>query len=154
MQFNLSEILEFDNEYLNDKSGLIPLLQRTQVKNGYVPEGAFFAISKHLNIPVSDIYGVATFYAQFRLKPLGKNICKVCDGTACHVNGAETIYNDFFDALGLADGEDTTKDGSYTLEKVACVGCCSLAPVVVMNDETHGRLTQKAVKKLIKGLKS
>ena len=101
---------------------------------------------------LSDIYGVATFYAQFRLNPVGKHIIKVCHGTACHVQNAKTITDSLKETLGVEDG-GTTTDGLFTLESVACLGCCSLAPVMMIGDETYGKLTGKSATKIIKEIK-
>ncbi|MBF0547236.1 MAG: NADH-quinone oxidoreductase subunit NuoE [Candidatus Riflebacteria bacterium] len=127
---------------------LIPLLQRTQDKYGYIPETAITVISKITNTPESEIFGVITFYKQFRLKPLGKNLIRLCDGTACHVNNAKTLQNLLQEELHLTD-DDTTSDGLFTLQPVACLGCCSLAPVIMINNETYGRLTPKKVREIL-----
>ena len=140
-------------EKLKDKKGsLIPLLQGTQDLFGYIPKGAFYKISDKTGIKLSDMYGVATFYAQFRLKPVGKHIVKVCHGTACHVQNANEITESLEEALKVDDGE-TTEDGLFTLESVACLGCCSLAPVMMIGDETYGKLTGKQAVKIIKEIK-
>ena len=102
-----------------------------------------------MGIAPADIYGVVTFYSQFRLKPLGKYVVKVCDGTACHVNGSKKLITTLQDHLGVTNDE-TTDDGLFTLQTVACLGCCSLAPAVMINDETFGRLDSKKVVKLLK----
>jgi NADH-quinone oxidoreductase subunit E len=128
---------------------LIPLLQSAQETYGYIPESAIDHISEVVGIPAADIYGVITFYSQFRLKPMGKNIIKICDGTACHVNASTAILRTVVDELKI-DGDETTEDGLFTLQKVACLGCCSLSPVIMINDETHGKLTPKKVTKLLK----
>lgn len=128
---------------------LIPLLQSAQESYGYIPEKAIHYISEVVDVPAADIYGVITFYSQFRLKPLGKYVVRVCEGTACHVNGAKSILNILREELGVGVGE-TTADGLFTLQSVACLGCCSLAPVIMVNDDTHGNLTAKALKNVIK----
>jgi len=133
----------------NQQGSLIPLLQSAQDSYGYVPEKAIHYISEIVNIPPSEIYGVVTFYAQFRLQPLGENVIRICEGTACHVNGAKNILNVIQDELNIGVDE-TTDDGKFSLQSVACLGCCSLAPVIMINDETHGNLTAKSVKKIIK----
>ncbi len=135
------------------KGAVIPLLQKAQEIYKYVPEQAMELIADHLKMEVSQIYGVATFYTQFRLKPVGKYIVKVCHGTACHVAGAERVSEHCSEVLGIEDGE-TTPDGQFTLEKVACVGCCSLAPVMMIGDETYGRLTDKQVTKILNEYKN
>ncbi|HPF93787.1 MAG TPA: NAD(P)H-dependent oxidoreductase subunit E, partial [Tenuifilaceae bacterium] len=113
---------------------------------------AFEKISEETGISLSDMYGVATFYAQFRLKPAGKHIIKVCHGTACHVQNADAITDAIKEALGVNDGE-TTPDRLFTLESVACLGCCSLAPVMMIGEETYGKLTGASAVKVIKDIK-
>jgi NADH-quinone oxidoreductase subunit E len=105
-------------------------------------------IADYTRVPASDIYGVATFYAQFRFTPTGENLVSICRGTACHVRGAPRIFEEVTDQLGL-EGEGTTEDMKYTVETVACVGCCALAPVMTINEEVHGDLTKQKVRKLI-----
>ncbi len=129
---------------------LIPLLQSAQDHFGYIPPRAIKYISGVTNIPESTIYGVITFYSQFRLQPMGKYVVRVCAGTACHVSGAKMLIETVQDELGVEVGE-TTSDGLFTLFTVACLGCCSLAPVMMVNDETHGSLTPAAVRKLLRG---
>ncbi len=139
--------------YEGEKGALIPLLQAAQDSYGYIPASAIDQISEIVGIPAAEIYGVITFYSQFRLKPLGKYLIKVCDGTACHVNGSERIAGIIEDELQLG-GNDTTEDGLFTVQKVACLGCCSLSPVIMINEETYGRLTAKKVQQLLKEYKA
>ena len=140
-------------EKFRDKKGkLIPLLQGTQDIFGYIPREAFLKISEETGLDLSDMYGVATFYAQFRLNPVGKHIVKVCHGTACHVQNANEVTESLQDALKIKDGE-TTGDGLFTLESVACLGCCSLAPVMMIGDETYGKLDGKQAVKIVKNIK-
>jgi len=136
-------------KYQGEMGALIPLLQSAQESYGYVPESAIDHISEIVGIPAADIYGVITFYSQFRLKPMGKNIVKICDGTACHVNASTGILKTVEDELQV-DGDETTEDGLFTLQKVACLGCCSLSPVIMINDETYGKLTPRKVTQLLK----
>ena len=143
-QFNI-DLWKFDGH----AGALIPLLQSAQDTYGYVSEKAIDYISHVTGIPAAEIYGVVTFYAQFRTKPLGKNVVKVCNGTACHVNGAKGIYNTLQDELGI-NYDETSDDGQFSLLSVACIGCCSLAPVITINGETHGRLTPRKLVKIIK----
>jgi NADH-quinone oxidoreductase subunit E len=131
---------------------LIPLLQSAQDHFGYIPRRAISYISSVTGIPESDVYGVITFYSQFRLQPMGKYLVRVCAGTACHVSGAKMIIETIQDELGIEVG-DTTEDGLFTLNTVACIGCCSLAPVIMVNDETHGKLDPAAVRKIIRRYK-
>lgn len=130
---------------------LIPVLQKTQDALGYLSSETLKQISSALDIPLSDIYGVVTFYSQFRLKPCGKNMIKVCHGTACHVGGSEGISEALEDELKISHG-DTTPDGKFTLERVACLGCCSLAPCIMINNETYGRLTPDKARKIIRSI--
>ncbi len=136
-----------------ERGGLIPLLQSAQETYGYISEQAIMRIHEALGIPVAEIFGVITFYSQFRLKPLGKYLIKLCDGTACHVNGSERILMAIEDELQLGSA-DTTTDGLFTLQKVACLGCCSLSPVIMINNETYGRLTAKKIQQLLKEYKA
>ena len=132
-----------------DASQVIPLLQVVQEKLGYVPEDAIGEISAITGAAQSNIFSVITFYKQFRLLPPGKHLIKVCDGTACHVMGSTTLLDIIVDELKLDSG-DTTKDGLFTLCPVACLGCCSLAPVITVNEETYGGLTPQKVRRILK----
>ncbi len=138
----------------HDRSALIPLLQQVQVEMGYVPREAITEIGKELRVSTSDIFGVLTFYAQFRMTPVGRHQVKICQGTACHVQGAPLIIDAVEEELGLGDESDTTKDGEFTLEKVACFGACSLAPVMIIDEDTKGNITpdkaRRMVRKIIK----
>ena len=131
---------------------MITILQKTQDIYGYLSMDAINYISEMTGIKPAKIYGVATFYAQFRLKPVGKNLIMLCQGTACHVNGSEAIEEAISEHLSIKDGE-TTEDGIFTLNNVACLGCCSLAPVMMVKnadgDETYGNLTKDSVKKIL-----
>ena len=138
--------------YARVPGSLITILQKTQDTLGYLSEESIFYISERTGIPVSQIYGVATFYAQFRLKPIGRYLLLVCMGTACHVNGALEIVETISEKLGITDGE-TTQDGLFTLNIVACLGCCSLAPVMMVREKTaeevYGNLTRASVTKVL-----
>ena len=140
------------NEYAAVPGSLITILQKTQDTLGYLPEEAFEYISERTGIAIAQIYGIATFYAQFRLKPIGRYLLLVCMGTACHVNGASEIVDAISEKLGIADGE-TTEDGLFTLNIVACLGCCSLAPVMMVREksgeEVYGNLTRASVAKVL-----
>ena len=137
-------------KYENYAEGLIAILQKSQEIYGYLPKEAMQYIAEKTGIPLSKIVGVATFYAQFRLNPIGKNLIMLCQGTACHVNGSADIEDAICDYLGIKEGE-TTEDGLFTFNNVACLGCCSLSPVMTVNGETFGNLTtEKAVKALAK----
>jgi len=147
--FKLNPLIK---KYKGKKGSMIPLLQGAQELFGYLPRKAFEKIAAETGLELSDMYGVATFYAQFRLAPVGKIIVKVCHGTACHVQNAKTITGALEDALKIKDGE-TTEDNLFTLESVACLGCCSLAPVMMIGEETYGNLDTKATSKIIRDLK-
>jgi len=150
------EILNFKIDLINKRhqnGSLITLLQSAQDSYGYVPEKVIYYISELVGIPAAEIYGVITFYSQFRLKPMGKNIIRICEGTACHVNGAKTVLSVLQDELGIGVGE-TSEDGVFSLQSVACLGCCSLAPVIMVNENTHGNLTTEKIKKTLKEYKS
>jgi NADH:ubiquinone oxidoreductase subunit E len=131
----------------------IPLLQAVQETFRYIPMEAIEQIAANTEMTETKLYGVATFYSQFRLEPVGETIIKVCHGTACHVGGAGGITETIEKHLDIKDGE-TTADGKYTLESVACVGCCSLAPVVVIGDETHGKVDRRSAAALIDKLEN
>jgi len=133
-------------------SRLIPLLQTMQEECGYLPADRLKVLSEELGVPLSRIYGVATFYTQFRFEPLGRHLVRVCHGTACHVNGAVQIAEAMTDCLGTKEGE-TSKDGEFTVERVACLGCCSLSPVMMVDDRVHGKLDKEKVKEVIGKLK-
>jgi NADH-quinone oxidoreductase subunit E len=135
-------------KYQGEKGALIPLLQSAQEAYGYIPESAIEHIGEVVGIPIAEIYGVITFYSQFRLKPLGRYVIKICDGTACHVNSSFAILRTIENELQITNDE-TTDDGLFTLKKVACLGCCSLSPVVMINDDTYGRLTPKRMRQLL-----
>jgi NADH-quinone oxidoreductase subunit E len=139
-------------KYKEKKGNLIPILQGTQDIFGYIPRVAFEKISIETGLKLSEMYGVATFYSQFRLNPVGKHIVKICHGTACHVQNANELSEALEEALKLKDGE-TTEDGLFTLESVACLGCCSLAPVMMIGDETYGKLTGTGAVKIVKNIR-
>lgn len=143
------EILE---KHQREKGNIISLLQDTQGKFGYIPEDVVFWLSGKLNIPASNFYGVVTFYAQFYLKPRGKNIITACCGTACHVKGSGPIIGKIREALKLPEGETTTGDGKFTVESVACVGACSIAPVFIGNKKVFGKMTMEKASEMLKGI--
>jgi NADH-quinone oxidoreductase subunit E len=143
-QISLTYIDAVISKHNVQPGGIIPVLQEIQDTYGYIPSVAIHRISENTNISISEIYGIATFYSQFRLQPVGKNMVKVCHGTACHLNGAEKVAHDIARATGTQEGE-TSADGQFTVERVACLGCCSLAPCVMVNEEVHGRLTSEEI---------
>ena len=140
------------DELAGVKGSLITILQRTQEIYGYLPEDAIKYISTRTGVAESEIMGVATFYTQFRLTPVGKYLIMLCQGTACHVNSSELILQTIRDELGIDDGE-TTDDGLFSLKCVACLGCCSLSPVMMINGDTYGSLTPDKTKKILKELR-
>ena len=144
MSFSAQEMVEKTRKIVapwkEKKGGLIPILQEVQKELGYISSEAMETISKDLKIPKSEIYGVVTFYAQFHLKPRGRHIIRVCRGTACHVRGSAKIMDKIMSMLKVKEN-GTTDDLRFTLEPVACLGCCGLAPVVMIDEDTHGRLT-------------
>lgn len=139
-------------KYKGTRGNMIPLLQGTQALYGFLPEQSFYKIAEETGLKLSDMFGVASFYAQFRLHPVGKNIIKVCHGTACHVQNATAISEALVEELGIPDGA-TTKDALFTLESVACLGCCSLAPVMMIGDNSYGKLTGKEARNVIKKIR-
>ena len=128
------------------------VLQKTQDIYGYLPKEAIEKISDRMNIPESEIMGVGTFYTQFRFQPVGKYLIMLCQGTACHVNSSQLILETIKDELHINDGE-TTEDGLFSLKCVACLGCCSLSPVMMINDNTYGSLTPDKTKQILKELR-
>ncbi len=141
---------DFKNlQYRGEGGVLIPALQKVPTEQGYISKEAIAEIHKKTGIPLSHIYGVATFYAQFRLRPVGKNVIKICHGTACHVAGANAISKTLEDLLQIGNGE-TTPDRMFTLETVSCLGCCSLAPVIMVNKDTHGNLKTTDLRRILK----
>ena len=148
MGSDLSDIKKIIQKYRKKKGTLIPILQDIQAIYGYVPEESIELISRELSIYPVDIYGILTFYTQFHLTPRGKHTIKVCQGTACHVMGGKEILDYLSDKLGISEGE-TTKDGMFSLERVACLGCCGMAPVVVIDNNFYGRCTIQKVDKLL-----
>ncbi|APG25432.1 NADH-quinone oxidoreductase subunit NuoE [Syntrophotalea acetylenica] len=141
----LKELLDHYRDY---DGALIPVLQGAQDIYGYLPAEVLETISKELNIPFSEVFGVVTFYAQFHLKPRGRNIIRVCLGTACHVLGGGKIFDRLQEILGVENG-GTTEDLRYTLESVACIGACGLAPCIMINDDTHGRLVPGGLEEIL-----
>jgi NADH:ubiquinone oxidoreductase subunit E len=136
-------------KYHTEGGSVISLLQDMQERFGYIREDAVNWFSDRLNIPASSFYGVATFYAQFYLKPRGKNVVTACCGTACHVKGSAVIIEQLRKDLRIPDGEDTSRDGKFTLESVACVGACSIAPVFIANKKVYGKMTQEKAREMI-----
>lgn len=138
--------------YTNPSDALIAVLQDVQEAYGYLPEEALLYLSERTGIPAATLSGVATFYAQFRMTPPGKYQIMVCMGTACHVNGAGTVADAVEEALGVSEGQTTT-DGLFSWEKVACLGCCSLSPVMMINGRAYGKLTGDAVAQTLSAIR-
>jgi len=132
----------------NLRGNLIPILQMVQEALGYLPEEALLMVAEHLAISPSEVYGVATFYNQFRFNPPGRNPVKVCLGTACHVRGGDIILENFERKLDIREGE-TTEDREFSIERVACVGCCALAPVALVGETVHGHMAPSKVEGLV-----
>ena len=150
MQKSLEDII---HHYRQDSGNVITLLQETQEAFGYIPREAIDYFSENLGIAPSRFYGVATFYAQFRMTPAGKNKITTCCGTACHVRGAERIISGVKRELKLSESEDTTQDHEFTVEKVACLGFCSFAPVVLINDNVHGKTNSDSLLKELRAMR-
>ena len=150
---DLSLIEGIVEKYKDTKGSLITILQGVQEIYNYVPMEAIEYIAEQTGIKPAKIYGVLTFYTQFRMNPVGKNLIMLCQGTACHVNGSEGIEEAIHEELGINDGE-TSEDGLFTLINVACLGCCSLSPVMMINGETYGKLTPQSTKKIIADMRA
>jgi len=141
----LDELL---SRYSGERGNLIPILQEAQERFGYLPGEVMQEIAKFLSLPESTVYGVGTFYAQFKFVPTGKRIVKVCRGTACHVRGGARLLHEVEKRLGVKPGE-TTDDLEYTLETIACFGSCALAPVIVIDKNVYGRMTTTKVRHIL-----
>jgi len=145
MSLSKEQKQHYINKYSNKQGFLIPLLQDLQSINGYLSKELISFASEAFNIKKAEIYGVATFYSLFRLKPIGKNIIRVCKGTACHVTGADNLISTLRMTLNIPIDQDTTEDMNYTIIEVACLGCCSLAPAIMVNDKIYGNLSAEKV---------
>ena len=149
---DLSLLAPVLKEYKDVKGSLITILQKAQDIYGYLPTDVIYHIAEETGNTPAKVMGVATFYTQFRLTPVGKYLIMLCQGTACHVNGSERIEAAITEELGIKDGE-TTEDGLFTLKCVACLGCCSLSPVMMINEETYGSLTPEKAIRILNELK-
>lgn len=136
-------------KYAHRKDTLITMMQEIQNTYGYLPEEALKKLSREAQVPLNRIFGIATFYSQFHLTPRGKHAVRICKGTACHVLGCESLIAAAEDQLGVKLGE-TTEDLTFTLESVACIGTCFLAPVAMVDDDYHGKLKAGTIKKVLK----
>ena len=151
-QSNLKLLEPLIDEFASVPGSLITILQNAQEIYGYLPKDVIYYIAEKTGNTPAEVMGVATFYSQFRLEPLGKYLIMICQGTACHVNGSEKISAAVSEYLGIESGKTTT-DGLFTLEKVACLGCCSLAPVIMINGEAFGNLTEEKAVAILKNLR-
>ena len=145
---DLTKIEPILQRFGNEKGALIPVLQEAQAIYGYLPKEALVRVSEAMKIPLSRIYGVVTFYAQFYLTPRGRHTVRVCRGTACHVRGGRSVLNVVKDSLGIEDGE-TTEDLQFSLETVACLGTCFLAPVMMVDRSYYGKLAPERVPSIL-----
>lgn len=159
-EIDLTKAREIIDHYRGKQGYLMPLLQEIQEAYGYVPRETVYLVQEELNVSAQHIYGVLTFYSQFHLKPRGKYIIRVCRGTACHVNGSLTIVDKVAEMLGLSvkQGKLTTDDLLFTIEEVACIGACALAPLIVVNhhgdEEAYGKVTTKEMETIISELRN
>ena len=140
------------DEYAQVPGSLITILQKAQEIYGYLPKDVMYHVAEQIGTTPAEVMGVATFYAQFRLTPIGKYLIMSCQGTACHVNGSERVSAAITAYLGIENGQ-TTEDGLFTLEHVACLGCCSLAPVIMINGEAYGNLTPDKAIAILKDIR-
>ncbi len=139
---------EIKKEFRGRPDELIPLLQRAQASLGYLPEKALLEIARFTRLPAAKVFGTATFYTQFHLQPVGKNVIRICRGTACHVKGGARILKEVERLLGIRCGQ-STPDLKFNLETVACIGACALAPTMMINHHTYGQLTSKKVEEIL-----
>jgi NADH-quinone oxidoreductase subunit E len=145
---DFNTVLNVLEDETRGSGSLIMILQRLQEAYGYLPTGVLDLLARRMNIPIAQILGTATFYSQFRFEPAGRYMIRVCHGTACHIAGADKITDTICRSLGVQELE-TTPDGLFTLERVACIGCCSLAPAIMINEEVYGSLTPDKVAGII-----
>ena len=150
---DLSLLNDVLDKYASVKGSLITILQKTQEIYGYIPTDAIYYIAEKTGLTPAKILGVATFYSQFRFQAVGKYLIMICKGTACYVNGAERIIEAVSEELGIGDNQ-TTEDGLFSLSLVSCLGCCSLAPVMMINENTYGSLTPDKVKKILRDIRA
>lgn len=149
---DFSRLYSILDETGTDGGSLITVLQRVQKAYGYLPKDVLYETAEKLSLSPAQVMGVATFYSQFRLSPVGKNLIMLCKGTACHVNGSDGIEAAVTKELGIKDGE-TTRDGLFSLKTVACLGCCSLSPVMMINGKVFGSLTPEKAVGIIKKIR-
>ncbi|HOE90882.1 MAG TPA: NAD(P)H-dependent oxidoreductase subunit E [Candidatus Cloacimonadota bacterium] len=140
-------------QFGNSRTSLIPILQAVQAKYRYLPQNVMTEISTQLGLPLSSIYGVATFYAQFSTEPKGRHILQICDGTACHVRGAKELIERIRKDFGLSEEKNTTDDKFLTLETVACIGACAMAPALIADGHIYGQVKVDKLLEIVKELK-
>jgi NADH-quinone oxidoreductase subunit E len=150
-EFSLTVIDAITYKHNARNGAVISILQEVQDTYGCVSKAAIQRIAENTGVPASEIFGIVTFYAQFRLEHIGENVIKICHGTACHLNGAERVSDSICKCTGTKEGE-TSHDGKFTVESVACLGCCSLAPAIMVNGEVHARLTAEKINNLVEDL--
>lgn len=150
---DLSKLEPVFEKFKSESHALISILQEAQDIYGYLPTDVMYKIAEFTSCSPAKVIGVATFYTQFRLQKIGKNLILLCKGTACHVNGADAIEKAITEELEISDGE-TTSDGLFSLKTVACLGCCSLSPVMMINEDTYGSLTPRKTKEILRKIKS
>ncbi len=148
---NIKVYYKILNEYRKHDLNLIMLLQKIQEVFGFVSEDSVYWFSRQLDIPASKFYGILTFYPKFRLKPTGKNILTVCCGAACHIKGSDKIVQKVRETLSLNEGEDTTPNLQFTVQEATCIGACSVAPLVILNNTVHANMDTDKTVKLLKG---
>jgi len=151
-QSDLTLIEDVLQQYQDVSGSMIAILQKAQEIYGYLPTDVIYLVAERTGVSPAKIMGVATFYAQFSFEPIGKYLVMVCNGTACHVNGADGIMEAVSEELGVED-KQTTSDGLFTMRCVACLGCCSLSPVMMINEDTYGSLTPEKAKVILRGLR-
>jgi NADH-quinone oxidoreductase subunit E len=143
------QILNVIKKYEGKQGSAIPILQEVQEIEGYISNDTIRDISEHTGIPSAELYGIVTFYSMFRLEPQGRHIIRICKGTACHVSGADTLASMLRTLLELPEDKNTTEDACFTLMEVACLGCCSLAPVIMIDEDTYGKLSSDKLAKIL-----
>lgn len=152
-KFDLDKLKPTLEKYKGTRGSLISILQKAQDIYGYLPVEVLNYVAKETGVKPAKVHGVVTFYTQFRLDPIGKYLIMLCQGTACHVNGSKTIEEAIYEELGIREGQ-TTEDNLFTFNNVACLGCCSLSPVMMINGETYGKLTPQKAKEILREIKN
>ncbi len=148
-QKKFENVCRIINEHGTEKSSLIPILHSIQREYRYLPEEILVYVAMRLNLPPAKVYGVASFYTHYSLKPKGKYVIHICDGTACHVKGSTDILEAMYKKLGLSKEKPTTDDMLFTVETVSCIGACGMAPVITINEDVHGLVSPQSVEKLL-----